>query len=147
MLSFRLTKKLAKMKPTQPLKIHQKMIYRCYKNFDIADFVKILKGGLEMVNDKSYKSSENIFLNVLNIYGPLKRQMLRFKNSAFIAKKLRKENMKRSKLKNNFNKNRNYESRCKFKTQRNYCVNFFRKSEHQYFRNRNVNNVCKTLLQ
>ena len=32
--------------------------------------------------------------------------MLRFKNSAFMTKKLRKEITKRSKLKTNFNKNR-----------------------------------------
>ena len=54
--------------------------------------------------------------------------MLRFNNSAFMNKKPRKEITKRSKLKNNFNKNRNHENWCKYKTQRNYCVIF---SENQ----------------
>ena len=39
-----------------------------------------------------------------------------------MTKKLRKEIINRSKLKNNFNKNRNHENWCKYKTQRNYCV-------------------------
>ena len=84
---------------------------------------------MEKVNDNSYKSFESIFLNALNIYAPLKTKMLRFNNSAFMTKKLRKEIMKRLKLKNNFNKNRNHENWCKYKTQRNYYVNLLRKSK------------------
>ena len=67
--------------------------------------------------------------------------MLRFNNSAFMTKNLRKEIMKRSKLKNNFNKNRNHENWCKYKTQRNYCVNLLRKSKKQYFSNINISDV------
>ena len=96
---------------------------------------------MEKVNDTSYKSFESIFLNALNIYAPLKTKMLRFNNSAFMTKNLRKEIMKRSKLKNNFNKNRNHENWCKYKTQRNYCVNLLRKSKKQYFSNINVSDV------
>ena len=60
---------------------------------------------MEKVNNDSYKNFESIVLNDLNIYVPLKTKMLRFNNSAFMTKKLRKEIMKRSKLKNNFDKN------------------------------------------
>ena len=56
------------------------------------------------------ESFESIFLNAFNIYAPLKTKMLRFDNSVFMSKKLRKEIMKRPKLKNNFNKNRNHEN-------------------------------------
>ena len=70
-----------------------------------------------------------------------------------MTKKLRKEIMKRSTLKHNFKKNRNRENWCKYKTQRNYCVNLLRKSKKQYFSNINVSDVttflegCKTLFQ
>ena len=64
---------------------------------------------MEKVNNNSYKNFESIFLNALNIYAPLKTKMLRFNNSAFMNKKLIKEIMKRSKLKNNFNEKRNHE--------------------------------------
>ena len=96
---------------------------------------------MKKVNDTSYKSFESIFFNALNIYAPLKTKMLRFNNSAFMTKNLRKEIMKRSKLKNNFNKNRNHENWCKYKTQRNYCVNLLRKSKKQYFSNINISDV------
>ena len=59
---------------------------------------------MEKVNDNSYKGFGSIFFNALNIYAPSKTKMLRYNNSAFMTKKLRKEIMKRSKLKNNFNK-------------------------------------------
>ena len=91
---------------------------------------------MERVNDNSYKSFENIFLNVLHIYTPLKTKMLRSDNSAFMTKKLGKEIMKLKLLKsrNNFNKNRinknrNHKNWCKYKTQRNYCQNLLRKSK------------------
>ena len=72
------------------MKVHQKeKVYRCYKNFDIANFSNTLKGNLEKVNHNSYKSFEIIFLNALNIYAPLKTKMLRFNNSVFMTKKLR----------------------------------------------------------
>ena len=87
------------------------------------------------------ESFKSIFLNAFNIYAPLKTKMLRFDNSVFMSKKLRKEIMKRPKLKNNFNKNRNHENWCKYKTQRNYCVNLLRKSKKQYFSNINVSGV------
>ena len=45
--------------------------------------------------------------------------MLRFSNRALMTKKLREEVMNRSKLKNNFNKNRNHENWCKYENQRN----------------------------
>ena len=109
----------------------QKRFYRFYRcqNFDIAVFGKTLKGDLESVNHRSYKSFKNVFLNVFNICGPLKTKMPRFKISIFVTKKLRKEMIKKSKLKNNFNKSRNHEGWCKFKTHRNYCVNLLRKSK------------------
>ena len=37
--------------------------------------------------------------------------------------------MKRSKLKNLFNKNKNQENWCKYETQRNYCVNLLCKTK------------------
>ena len=49
--------------------------------------------------------------------------------------------MKRSKLSNKFNRNRNHENGCNFKFQRNYCVNLLRKMKKQYYKNSSVKNV------
>ena len=66
--------------------------------------------------------------------------MIRFNNNVFMTK-LGKEIMKRSKLRNRFNKNRNHKNWCNFKFQRNYCVNLLRKTKKQYYENLSVKNV------
>ena len=58
-----------------------------------------------------------------------------------MTKELRKEIMKRSKLRNRFNRNRNHKNWCYFKIQKNYCVNLLRKTKTQYYENLSVKNV------
>ena len=41
---------------------------------------------------------------------PLRKKIVRRNNGPFMTKELRKEIMKRSKLRNKYNKNRNYEN-------------------------------------
>ena len=43
--------------------------------------------------------------------------------------------MVRSKLRNIFNKNRNYENWCKYKRQRNLCLNLLRKTKKSFYKN------------
>ena len=52
-----------------------------------------------------------------------------------MIKELRKTIMKRSQLKNRFNKNRNHENWYLYKKQRNFCVSSLRKTERNYFKN------------
>ena len=49
--------------------------------------------------------------------------------------------MKRSKLRNKFNRDRNHENWSNSKFQRNYFVNLLRKTEKQYYENLSVINV------
>ena len=49
--------------------------------------------------------------------------------------------MKRSKLKNLFNKNKNQENWCKYKTERNYRVNLLCKTKKQYYKNLDIKEV------
>ena len=58
-----------------------------------------------------------------------------------MSKELRKEIVKRSKLRNKFNRNRNHGNWCNFKFQRNYCVKLLRKTKKQCYENLSVNNV------
>ena len=50
-------------------------------------------------------------------------------------KEFRKAIMKRSQLKNRYNKNLNYENWYLYKKQRNFCVNLLRKTKRNYFKN------------
>ena len=52
-----------------------------------------------------------------------------------MTKELRKAIMKRSQLKNRYNKNHNYENWYLYKKQRNFCVNLLRKTKRNYFKN------------
>ena len=52
-----------------------------------------------------------------------------------MTKELRKAIMKRSQLKNRYNKNHNYENWYLYKKQRNFCVSLLRKTKRNYFKN------------
>ena len=55
-------------------------------------------------------------------------------NNPFMTKDLRKQIMVRSKLRNIFNKNRNYENWRKYKRQRNLCLNLSRKTKKSFYK-------------
>ena len=52
-----------------------------------------------------------------------------------MTKDLRKQIMVRSKLRNIFNKNRNYENWCKYKRQCNLCLNLLWKTKKSFYKN------------
>ena len=89
------------------------------------------------MSSTAYDDFEEIFLRLLNEHAPLKK-ILRHKNGPFMTKELRKEIMKRSKLKNKYNKKRNYENWSLYKKQRNYCVSLLRKTKKAYFEKLNL---------
>ena len=84
-------------------------IYRSYKTFDVSNFKNTLKIELEKVKSESYGEFEAVFLKELNKHAPLKKKFLRHSNNPFMTKDLRNQIMVRAKLRNIFNKNRNYE--------------------------------------
>ena len=51
-----------------------------------------------------------------------------------MTKNLRKQIMVRSKLGNNYNKNRNYENWRIYKSQRNLCLNLLRKTKKNFYK-------------
>ena len=63
---------------------------------------------------------------------PIKTKIIRFNNNVLMTNELRKEIMIRSKLRNEFNRNRNYENWSNFKFKRNYHENLLRKTKNQY---------------
>ena len=58
-----------------------------------------------------------------------------------MSKELRKAIMKRSQLKNRYNKNRNYENSYLYKKQRNFCVSLLRKAKRNYFKNVKIQDI------
>ena len=108
-------------------------IHRSYKTFDSDQFQEILKIKLENIKSKLYGDFETVFLRELNKRAPLKKKFLRHNKNPFMTKNLRKQIMVQSKLRQNFNKNRNYENWYKYKRQRNPCLNLLRKTKKNFF--------------
>ena len=86
----------------------------------------------------TYDDFEEAFLSLLIKHALLKKKILRHNNGPFMTNELRKEIMKRSKLKNKYNKKRNYENWSLYKKQRNYCVSLLRKTKKAYLEKLNL---------
>ena len=80
--------------------------YRSYRSFNIETFKETLSNKLSRLESNSYSEFEKGLLTVLNKQAPSKTKFIRHNNS-FMTKELRKAIMKRSQLKNTYNKNHN----------------------------------------
>ena len=120
----------------------KEMFYRCYRNFDNKKFEEELQKQLLSVSD--FESFQFAFKVILNQFAPLKQKLIRNNNQPFMTKTLRKAIMKRSKLRNKFNEERNIENWSEYKRQRNLCSNLLKQSKKRHFNSLNVNDVTET---
>ena len=116
-------------------------IYRSYRTFNIKTFKTTLSHKLSRLESNSYSEFEKAFLTVLNKQAPLKTKFIRHNNNPFITKELQKAIMKRSQLKNTYNKNQNHENWYLYKKQRNFCVSLLRKTKRNYFKNVKIQDI------
>ena len=76
------------------------------------------------------------FLNVLlNKFAPSQKKYLGANHSRFINKELNKAIIQRSRLHNEYPKDKTRAARIAYKKQRNACVSIIRKSEKCYYEN------------
>ena len=100
-----------------------------------------LKERLDEIPNNSFDIFLEEFKTCLHKFAGLKEKKIRFNNSIFMAKSLRKAIMLRSQLKKKFNNNKSEENSKKYKQQRNYCLKLLRKTKMEYFQNMDVNKV------
>ena len=100
-----------------------------------------LKEKIDEISNNSFDIFLEEFKTCLDKFAPLKEKKIRFNNSIFMTKSLRKAIMLRSQLKKKFNNNKSEENSKKYKQQRNYCVKLLRKTKMEYFQNMDVNKV------
>ena len=74
---------------------------------------------------------------ILDLHVPRKQKYARGNDMPFMNRALSKEIMTRTRLQNNFLKDRSEENKRKYSKQRNYCVSLLRKSKSEYFGNLN----------
>ena len=70
-----------------------------------------------------------------------RKKIMRFNNSIFMTKILRKAIMYRSRLKKIYIRKRNVKNWENFKKKRNFCVDLLRKTKTEYFKNLNVKDL------
>ena len=85
-------------------------LYRDYNSFDVKLFKEDLDKNLKSNNTDHFSDFQNTFTTVLHKHAPIQKKILRFNNSPFMSKTLRKAIMHKSKLKNVYNKKKD---RCK----------------------------------
>ena len=97
--------------------------YRSYNNFSNEYYNKILFNELTrenfLNNDRGFEKFCDMSIKLLNKHAPIKKKYKRGNQMHFVTKDLSKVIMKRSKLKNNYLKNKTNVSRMLYKKQRN----------------------------
>ena len=76
-----------------------------------------------------FEAFKRTIVDTLDKYAPLKKKYLRANHSNFVTKELSKYVMNRSRLRNQFLKNRSVESGMKYNKQRHICVALLRKTK------------------
>ena len=77
----------------------------------------------------------------MNTYAPIKEKLRRANHVPYMTKALRKAIMKRSKLENEYVKNKNNENLKSYKKQRNFCSKLYKKERKKYYKMLDLKNV------
>ena len=116
-------------------------LYCDYSEFNTDNFKAELDDYLKSGIIREYSNFQNIFIQVLNNQVPAKKKTVRFNNSPFMTKTLRKAIMHRPKLNNIYIHKRNVKNCENYKKQRNFSVDLLCKIKTEYFKNLNVKDL------
>ena len=125
----------SKQKPTI---IH----YRKFKDFNNNAFIKDLQAVLsktfneETIPFEALRKSVNV---TLEKHAPIRRRFARANQAPCMNKRISKEIMKRSRLRNKFLNTRSDIDRKAYNKQRNYVVSLLRKKKKEFYSNLNTN--------
>ena len=115
--------------------------YRDYKYFENyrfrADLLSELSKAIIEENEEELSDFLSTCKRILDLHAPRKQKYARGNHMPFMNRALSKEIMTRTRLRNNFLKDRSEENKRKYSKQRNYCVSLLRKSKSEYFGNLN----------
>ena len=117
--------------------------YREYKNYIPQNFMLELNYVIPfhilftISNDKFMET----FMEILNRHAPLKFKYIRMNQGPFMTKEIRKEVMKRSRLRNRFIADNSELNKVAYTRQRNKCTSLIRKGNKTFYSNLNPNRV------
>ena len=110
--------KVTVLKTTFPKVKPKTLVYRDYSKFKQHEFRIELNAKIQISNVRSYVLFEDVFLNILNKYAPLKEKKKRANHKPYVTEQLGKAIMKRSYLENKFHKDRSIVNKEAYKRQK-----------------------------
>ena len=123
------------MKATFPKAKPKIIYYRDYKKFNLQDFRRELRNEIRTTVVLGYAHFEYIFLKILEKHAPTKQKVVRANDKPFMTKLLRKAIMRRSFLKNKYQKLKTEDANKAFKKQKNYTNRLLKKEQIKYWGN------------
>ena len=130
---------------------HERMspkIMQCrdYKKFDYVIFHNNLCKQTVNLNfsELDFATIRKIFMKILDKFALLKKKYIRVKHSKFFTKELSKAVMLRSKLRNQFLKTKNQDSKMKYNKPKNLCVSITTKAKRKYYENLDLKGITNS---
>ena len=113
--------------------------YRNYKQFSNEAFMLDVKNSIIQMtsenNDLEFDRFKTALDEVFQRHAPIKKRYVRANQASFINKKINKEIMKRSRLRNKFLNTKSDIDRKAYNRQRNLCVSLIRSKKKNFFSN------------
>ena len=108
--------------------------YCNYKIFNNEAFINDLKEQFSENNEfLNFESFKRIVYETLDKYAPIKKRYIRANQAPFINKRINKEIMKRSRLRNKFLNTKSDNDRRAYNKQHNICVTLIRQQKKNFF--------------
>ena len=117
--------------------------YRNYKNFNNELFINDVEELTSKYNEPlKFEYFKNIVDKILEKHAPMKKRFVRANQPPFVNKKISKEIMKRSRLRNKFLHSKSDIDRKAYNKQRNICVTLIRQEKKNFYSNLNMRDVA-----
>ena len=121
------------------------MTYRNYKHFsNEASMLDVKSSIIQMTsenNDLQFDRLKTALDEAIQRHAPIKKRYVRANQAPFINKKINKEIMKRSRLRNKFLNTKSDIDRKAYNKQRNLCVSLIRSEKKNFFSNINTSDI------
>ena len=116
--------------------------YRNYKNFNNELHINDVEELTSKYNEPlKFESFENIVDKILEKHAPMKKRFIRANQAPFVNKKISKEIMKGSRLRNKFLHSKSDIDRKAYNKQHNICVTLIRQEKKNFYSNFNMRDV------
>ena len=116
--------------------------YRNYKKFSNEVFINDLEEQFSENNEfLNFESFKRIVDKTLDKYAPIKKLYVRKNQAPFMNKRINKEIMKRSRLRNKFLNTKSDIDKRAYNKQRNICVMLIRQQKKNFFSKLNTRDV------